>query len=411
MKDINNKMFSTKIREELDSKIIQAINMINETMLRNYLNEVVNFGPRATGTYGCEKAGEYLYNQFIEMGLDTRYHYWKSIGKLIPLRFYKDKNVIGRLEGINESCEEIIVFNAHYDTVKVSPGANDDGSGVAAVLAAAYVLKNFNFNRTIEFVLFSGEEINLIGSRAYVEKIYQNNTELLVEFNADMIGYVETQSGFENVSISYTQDAKWMFDKIQLVNNNSGINFNIRSNWNIEPYGKRGGSDFYDFVQYGYDAIAFWESEWNATYFHTKDDTIDHINFEYLTNVTKLIVGSIAYMADVENHQPKIRIGAPRRGKSYFEDRQIRNLRHDRIRIFDDFLICTEVESGNSPIERVEFYYDDKLIFTDYEIPYQWRLNKRSIGKHMIRVVIFDEIGRYSSDEIRIYYRNLYLNI
>ena len=54
-----------------------------------------------------------------------------------------------------------IIFNAHYDSVAKGPGANDDGSGTVAVLAAAYALSHFDFKRTIKFVTFSGEEIGL----------------------------------------------------------------------------------------------------------------------------------------------------------------------------------------------------------------------------------------------------------
>jgi aminopeptidase YwaD len=412
IKKEKNEIFTENliIKADLEQKIIDAINMVNETLLIGLLEELVSFGPRFTGTWGCEQAARYIKNQFENWGIDSRYQYWESFSDRLPLRYYKDKNVIGRLEGIDSSADDIIVFNAHYDTVKVSPGANDDGSGVVAVLAAAYILRNFEFNRTVEFVLFSGEEIGLLGSRAYVEELYENDTELLVEFNADMIGYAETKTGGRNVSISSTSDALWMVDKIRYVNQNSGINFNIRSSWSIEPYRARGGSDFYDFCQYGYEVIAFWQSEWNRDYFHTPEDTIENMNISYYVNMTKLIIGSLAYMADVENTNPQIKIGAPRRGMLYFEDQKIRKLKHDKIRVIDDILICTEVKAGDAPIEKVEFYYDDKLIFTDTEAPYQYRLNKFSIRRHMIKVIVYDEKGRNASDTIRIHYINLLKN-
>jgi hypothetical protein len=394
--------------DELNPKILKAIDMVNETLLRKFLEDLVSFGPRMTGTYGCDKAAEYIYERFDGFGLDTRFQEWASLNNRLPLRYYKGKNVEATLNGTNKECEEIIVFNAHYDTVKVSPGANDDGSGVVAVLAAAYILNNFQFNRTIKFVTFSGEEIGLIGSRAYVKEIYENNGELLVEFNADMIGYAETAQGGRNVTLSPTSDAHWIIEEIGSVNNNYSINFNINVGGNITTERSRGGSDYYDFMLYGYEVIAFWESEWKREYFHTEEDTIDHVNFSYLVNVTKLIVGSLAHLADmVEINHPMLRIGTPKRGRLYFEDRTMRIFRHHRTIVFDDVLIFTEVKPGDSPIEKVEFYFDGKLKYTDTEKPYYWRINQHSFRKHTIKAIVYDEMGRTSSDEINLRFVNL----
>ncbi len=395
---------------ELNPKIIQAIEMVNESLLRAFLDELVSIGPRMTGTYGCEKAAEYLCEQFNDFGLETRYQEWATFNTRLPLRHYKGKNIEATLNGTNKDCDEILIFNAHYDTVKESPGANDDGSGVVAVLAAAYILNNFEFNRTIKFVTFSGEEVGLIGSRAYVKEIYENNEELIVEFNADMIGYAETAQGGRNVTLSPTEDAHWIVEEIKSVNDNYDINFNINTGGIIEPGGSRGGSDYYDFVLYGYEAVAFWESEWNRDYFHNPEDSIEHINFSYFVNVTKLIVGSLAHLADnTEINYPMLRIESPKRGRLYFEDRTLRVFRHHRTIVIDDVLICTEVKPGDCPIEKVEFYFDNKLKHTDTEKPYQWRINQRSLRKHTIKAVAYDEKGRTTSDQIDFRFINLML--
>ncbi len=395
---------------DLNPKITQAIEMVNEPLLRGFLDELVSIGPRMTGTYGCEKAAEYLYEQFDNIGLETRYHDWATFNNRLPFRYYEGKNIEATINGTNNDCDEILIFNAHYDTVKNSPGANDDGSGVVAVLAAAYILNKFEFNRTIKFVTFSGEEVGLLGSRAYVKEIYENNEELLVEFNADMIGYAETSQGGENVTLVPTEDAQLIVEDIKSVNYNYGINFNINTGGTIKPGGSRGGSDYYDFVLYGYEAVAFWESEWNQDYFHNPEDSIEHINFSYFVNVTKLIVGSLAYLADkVDIEYPMLRIGSPKRGRLYFEDRTLRIFKHHRTIVIDDVLICTEVKPGDSPIEKVEFYFDNKLKHTDTEEPYQWRINQRSIRKHTIKAVAYDEKGRTSSDEINFRFINLML--
>lgn len=391
----------------INTKIADAIEMINETLVRGYLQELVDIGPRPTGTYCCEKAAEYIYQQFENAGLETRYDYWQSFNDRRPFRFFKDKNVEAVHYGIDKHSNEVIIFNAHYDTVKVSPGANDDGSGVAAVLTAAYVLSQFEFNRTIKFVTFSGEEVGLLGSKEYVKKAYEKNEDILVEFNADMIGYAVTSQGGRNVSLSSTHDAEWIIDEIKKVNEDYGIDFNIKKGWTMNVKGKRSGSDFFDFVLYGYESVAFWQSEYNRAYFHTENDTIDHVNFSYLVNVTKLIVGSLAHMADIQVAHPRIRIGTPKRGKLYFENRVLKTFRYEKTMVIDDVLIHADIKEGDAPIAKVDFYYDDTLVFSDTTIPYQWRINKLSFRKHNVKVVVYDELGRNASDEINFYFFNL----
>jgi hypothetical protein len=81
---------------------------------------------------------------------------------------YRERNVVADLPGA--SPEEVVLVGAHFDSWDPAQGANDDGSGVAAVLEAARILKSLHVapRRTIRFAFFSGEEEGCLGSRAYV---------------------------------------------------------------------------------------------------------------------------------------------------------------------------------------------------------------------------------------------------
>ena len=81
---------------------------------------------------------------------------------------YRERNVIADLPG--SSPDEVVLIGAHLDSWDPAQGAQDDGSGVAAVLDAARILKSLNVRprRTIRFAFFSGEEEACLGSRAYV---------------------------------------------------------------------------------------------------------------------------------------------------------------------------------------------------------------------------------------------------
>jgi len=394
---------------EENTKIQQIIEMVNESIIKNYLEELVEIGPRATGTEGCDEGADFLFEKFTDLGLDTRFQKWSSLSVYLPVQIYKSKNVEATLKGNNEDSE-MIIFSAHYDTVKVSPGANDDGSGVAAVLVAAKILSQFEFNRTIKFVCFSGEEIGLLGSRAYVEEIYEDDQELLVAFNADMIGYAETAQGGETVRVYPCEDTLWIKDKIREINTNYDINFNISGDWILEPGGQRYGSDFYDFLLYGYDVITFFEEESNRSYFHTPEDTIEHVNFSYLVNTTKLIIASLAYFADIEMEYPQVRISHPRHGQLYIKNNPFINLPYHMIIVLSNILLQADVKPGGSPIEKVEFYYDNKLQFVDTEEPYNWMLDRFSFFIHKVKVKAYDQSGKTSVAQSTLTYLNLKTN-
>ena len=81
----------------------------------------------------------------------------------------QERNVVAEIKG---TTPETVLVGAHFDSWDLAQGAQDDGVGVAAVLEAARILKSLGITprRTIRFVLFSGEEQALLGSRAYVER-------------------------------------------------------------------------------------------------------------------------------------------------------------------------------------------------------------------------------------------------
>ena len=389
------------------SKISDIIGMINESLLLDYLEDLVDFSPRNTGTFGCDKAAEYIYYQFLDMGLDTRIYNWESFGNRYNPRFFKGKNVEATLEG-NDKKDEIIIFNAHFDSVRVSPGADDDGSGVAAVLAAANVLSNFEFDRTMKFICFSGEEEGLLGSKDYSKNAYNNNDLIIIEFNADMIGYASNEEDENKFRIYGTKDLNWYVDLVENLNIQYDFNFEIgRRNLSEDS---RGGSDYYSFTRYGFEAIAFFEGQWNQN-MHSKNDNIDNMNIPYLTKTSKLIAASIAYISDLELNRPFIFIESPKKGFLYFEGRKIKDLNDkndDQLRtyVIDDIWIWANVLSDNVLVDRVEFYYNGRIQYTDYDYPYKWHLNKFSYFNHRVEVIVYDVEGNSASDWIDIYFLN-----
>lgn len=398
---------TTTIKDS-NSKLADIIQQIDKPLIQGYLEDLVSFGPRMTGTYGCQKAGEYIVEQFESFGLVTSKQYWTSFGNRYNPRFFSGFNAIGILPSTKPESNLEIIFNAHYDSVKVSPGADDDGSGVAAILAAADVLSQYQFDHNIRFVCYSGEEQGLLGSQAYGDIIYDTITDkAIIDFNADGIGYAtsETMNSFR---LWGTEDASWLMDQIELLNEEYDIDFELQKR--LLPEDTRGGSDYHSFVRYGIDAIAFFEGAWNP-HWHSEDDTIEQMDLDYLTKTTKLITASVAWLADNPLTYPYVYIESPRKGRLYVEGRELKRL-HDSLQwkiktiVIDDIWIWANVVIDESLIEKVEFYVQDRLQFTDTDPPYKFHLNMISFLNKRVDVVAYGTDGQTSRDWLDVFFVN-----
>lgn len=148
---------------------------------------------RAIFTPGIEKASVFIENEFKNIGLSF-YGDLQNYRQEFNVKGKKANNVIGVLLGRTKP-EEYVVFSAHYDHLglerkgkdKVYNGANDDASGTTAVIALAKYFKENNQNeRTIIFVVFTGEEVGGFGSNFFSDNI--NPKQVVAMFNIEMIG-------------------------------------------------------------------------------------------------------------------------------------------------------------------------------------------------------------------------------
>ncbi len=387
------------------SKLAAVLDKITPALLTGYLTSLVSYGPRVSGTYGCLLAGAYINDQFTSMGLATRFINYSAWGNRYNFHHVTDRDVEATLPGTNTDDHSVLLFNAHFDNAHLSVGANDDGTGAAAVLAAAYALSHFTFNRTIRFVEFSGEEQGLLGSRAYLKEIYPRGDDVLLDVDADMIGHAVTTAGAHAARLSVTEDTGFATTTFQIVNAGY-IDFNITTH-NITRITKDfGGSDYSAFVNDGYEAVACWEAEHDPN-MHTPADNLSNVNIPYLVNYTKLIAGSLALLADADPVPPQVRLVSPAQGTLSIHSRLIKNIDERKTICLNDVWLWAEVFHPSQPILRVDFYMDNKLAYSDTTPPYNWHLERLSIRKHTITVIAYDSQGRTTSDIREIHYVNL----
>jgi Zn-dependent M28 family amino/carboxypeptidase len=149
---------------------------------------------RKAGTEGIEKAAQYIEKEFGRIGL-KKYEALKTYRQNFNQEGLSLFNVIGYIEGKSKK-EEFVVISAHYDHLGVKQGeeedlifngANDNASGVSAVLALAEFFSNKNNNeRSILFIAFTAEEMGLIGSNYFGRNI--DPEKIIAGINIEMIG-------------------------------------------------------------------------------------------------------------------------------------------------------------------------------------------------------------------------------
>jgi len=130
-------------------------------------------------------ATQWILEEFQSYGLSAEYHYFNDGGQR--------RNVIATLPGVVDPSR-VVYITGHLDATSgppnsCAPGADDNGSGTAAVLEAARVLSQYRFQYTVKFAAFNNEEQGLVGSAAYCNTIAGQGENVIAVFNADMISY------------------------------------------------------------------------------------------------------------------------------------------------------------------------------------------------------------------------------
>lgn len=372
------------------------LQQITPELMEEYIQTLQDFGPRVTATEACYEAAQYIYSEFEEYGLTVRYYNWSY-------HSYADVNVEATLEGENGTSDEIYIVCAHYDSVPGSPGADDDGSGTAAVLAAAKVLSKYRFEHTIRFLTFSGEEQGLLGSHVYAKECDERGENIAGVLNADMIGYTRSDEGKKHIIIEEEDISSWITD----VAINMSIEYSDEIGLEVVRSPSYPYSDHASFLYYGYPAVFFFEYDFND-YYHSSEDTIDKMDLDYATRVTRLIVATLAELAGIKEGDyelPVVRIEKPH-GYLYIGNREIMKLPFDATIVIGDIDIEVYAVDNQSGVDRVEFYIDGQLKYVDEKAPYTWTWDERAMLRHFIEVKAYDVAGNENVTSLAIWIFN-----
>ena len=253
---------------------------------------------RKAGTDGIEKAAKYIESEFKRIGLKSfNSDSFRQEFKFINPRSSNSElltlsNVIGLLEG-SKMKNEYVIISAHYDHLGkkdngdgdlIFNGANDNASGVAAVLMLAEYFKKANINkRSLLFVAFTAEEMGLVGSNYFGKTISPDS--IIAGINIEMIG---KESPFGPNSAWLTGFERSNFGTI-IQKNLSGSNYKLHP----DPYKNYRlffRSDNASLARLGIPAHTFSTSPMDKDLdYHKVTDEARTLNIETITQTIKAI--------------------------------------------------------------------------------------------------------------------------
>lgn len=216
------------------------------------------------------------------------------------------KNIVGTKPG-TVSNEQVIICG-HVDDLSgapnnIAPGAQDNGSGTAAVIEAARVLAGSRFEKTIKFIAWSGEEQGFYGSGEYAGQAVTRGDTIVGVLNFDMIAYVDHAP--EDIDLVSIDASSWLVDFAIDCTNAYVPGLPTRSV--INPV--ISGSDHRSFLKAGYDAIwAIDNTDAYYPYLHTVNDTLGNLTMSFCGEVIRMGVATLAELAvpDVDAAVPAI---------------------------------------------------------------------------------------------------------
>jgi len=195
-----------------DPQVEKIVAAVSAESIRQSVKALVGFHSRHSAsaqdhpTRGTGAAARWIRSRFEEYGraaggrLKVEFDAFDQTMPRMNDRTLRFVNVVARLPG--RRPERMLVVAGHYDSLAFGvepddfqPGANDDASGTAAVLELARVMSPHEFDATLVFIAFAGEEVGLVGSRHWARQARDKGWRIEAMITNDIIGNIEGGNG------------------------------------------------------------------------------------------------------------------------------------------------------------------------------------------------------------------------
>jgi hypothetical protein len=309
------------IAAPVEAMLVNLTNQVQTDQLIFHVDTLQNFGTRhVNSSYtdpnrGIGAAYNYIVGQFERIREQSQ-------GRLVVFSHPFEltwgdvtstaQNVVAFLNGTEPGAGTIII-SAHYDSISLdvesgtalAPGANDNGSGVAAMLELARILSTRQHRASIMFVAVSAEEVGRVGSQAFVaEYLAPREIDIAAVINLDIIGSYMGENGimddrhmrlFSN-GPNDDSNSRHLARTVELIAVNHVPFMTLR----IEDAADRDGryGDQMSFHEAGYPAVRFIQAVEERSRQHTERDTVDAMQGSYLARATQTVLTIVTALAD-----------------------------------------------------------------------------------------------------------------
>ena len=278
--------------KQVNPTIKGIVEQIEESRLKTTVNKLAAFETRWTYSSKVGLVTDWLFEQFKGFGYTTQQISFQPF--TIP-GGPEQRNVLC-LHGKAE--QGIILVCAHYDSLSETPGAkapgaDDDASGIAALLEIARIAQPLELKRRILYAAFGGEEQGLFGSAACAKIAEENSWPIELVINMDMIGWTPTQGPGARIVVEYDQGNKtpgndaaskaFGLVMAQAAADYTDLAVEHTDIWN---------SDYMPFEAKGTACIGAYEGGDNPFY-HQSTDRPEKVDYAYLRKVSKMVLATI----------------------------------------------------------------------------------------------------------------------
>ncbi len=230
-------------------------------------------------------------------------------------------NIEAEIKG-TEKPEEIIILGAHYDSIYSSPGADDNGSGVASVLEFARLFSEIKTKRTIRFVFFASEEppyfrSENMGSYHYAIRCKERHENIKAVLILETLGYYSEDANSQRYPIAFPLGYPEKGNFVSFVSNLNSQKLlkkcvsAFRSTTNFPSQGVS-APEWITGIDWS-DQMYFWKNNYQAVmitdtalyrnpYCHTGADTPEKLNYPYFARVVAGLENVVAALANYETN-------------------------------------------------------------------------------------------------------------
>ncbi|MFH1755442.1 MAG: M28 family peptidase, partial [Candidatus Latescibacterota bacterium] len=276
-----------------DSTIEAMVAQVEWSGVSDKIQWLVDFGTRYSYSANHHAVAESIGGVFSDYGLQP-----------VLSSFQYNHTTMWNVEAIQTGTvypDSFFILCGHFDSISQSslvsaPGADDNGSGVATVLTVAEILTQHEFEYSIRYICFGGEEQGLRGSQAYAAWAAGENLAIVGVLNFDMMGY--WQPGVEmDLEIETNVASQWLAAAIV-----NAANLYTGAPYELHVYDGAWWGDHASFWSEGYAAVNHEEAwDWGDPdfnpYYHTTSDLLVYVDPVFTVGNIKIGVAALATLA------------------------------------------------------------------------------------------------------------------